>query len=404
MPKKSSIGTAAALKVFRHIWNHPWIVNKMVGLQAAKRLFPLNQPRNRAGKGGKIHQLSLRITDLCNLRCGTCGQWGQSGYMKQRNLKDCIAHELPAARYRELFIDLVRHGHRPNVYLWGGEPTLYSGMMDVVSSATGLGLPVSIATNGHNLSRMADELSCAPLFLAQISIDGPDAQTHNRARPSAGNGNSFQEVESGLAALARARRKSKSSLPLLASLTVVSQNNYTKLVDIYRTFSSRVDLMVFYLSWWITKDRAREHDADFKRRFGFKPNHHLGWLGDWLPDDIAVLHKQLKALEQMARPWPRPALIILPNLKGIDELKAYYSRHEELFGYKQCISIYQAVELNSNGDMSPCRDYHDYVVGNVKQQTITQLWNSDRYRRFRRSLYQDGLMPVCSRCCGLMGF
>ena len=64
----------------------------------------------------------------------------------------------------------------------------------------------------------------------------------------------------------------------------------------------------------------------------------------------------------------------------------------------------EVVEGDSNGDLSPCRDYHDYVVGNLKEATITELWNSEAYRRFRRSLAEDGLMPVCSRCCGLMGY
>jgi radical SAM protein with 4Fe4S-binding SPASM domain len=62
------------------------------------------------------------------------------------------------------------------------------------------------------------------------------------------------------------------------------------------------------------------------------------------------------------------------------------------------------VEVDSNGDMTPCRDYHDYVVGNVKESTITELWNAPAYRRFRKSLSREGLMPVCSRCCGLMGY
>ncbi|HLZ10787.1 MAG TPA: SPASM domain-containing protein [Chloroflexota bacterium] len=54
--------------------------------------------------------------------------------------------------------------------------------------------------------------------------------------------------------------------------------------------------------------------------------------------------------------------------------------------------------------MSPCRDYHDYVVGNVKTATISELWNSEPYLKFRRSIDRDGLMPVCTRCCGLMGY
>jgi len=62
------------------------------------------------------------------------------------------------------------------------------------------------------------------------------------------------------------------------------------------------------------------------------------------------------------------------------------------------------MEVNSNGDVSPCRDYHDYVVGNIRQSTLTELWNSEAYKKFRCSVTRDGLMPVCTRCCGLMGY
>jgi radical SAM protein with 4Fe4S-binding SPASM domain len=62
------------------------------------------------------------------------------------------------------------------------------------------------------------------------------------------------------------------------------------------------------------------------------------------------------------------------------------------------------VEINSNGDVSPCRDYHDYVVGNIKRNYISDLWNSEAYKLFRQSITGKGLMPVCARCCGLMGY
>ena len=95
---------------------------------------------------------------------------------------------------------------------------------------------------------------------------------------------------------------------------------------------------------------------------------------------------------------------MIPSILGEENLRTYYTDHQERFGYNQCVSIFQVVEIDSNGDLSPCRDYHDYVVGNIKEHTISELWNSERYKAFRKSLATEGLMPVCSRCCGLMGF
>jgi len=163
-------------------------------------------------------------------------------------------------------------------------------------------------------------------------------------------------------------------------------------------------MCIFYYAWWIDEQHARMHEADFQRRFGFEPARHRGWIGSWIPDDFVELARQISELERMSVAWSAPPVMLLPHITGEEDLRRYYTNHACRFGYDQCISIYQAVEINSNGDMAPCRDYNDYVVGNIKEQTISELWNSDAYRRFRQSLAKDGLMPVCSRCCGLMGY
>jgi radical SAM protein with 4Fe4S-binding SPASM domain len=112
----------------------------------------------------------------------------------------------------------------------------------------------------------------------------------------------------------------------------------------------------------------------------------------------------LKRINERAKSLSGPAVIIMPPLTEVTELEIYYTDHDCRFGFDRCVSIFSAVEINSNGDMSPCRDYHDFVVGNVKENTITELWNSEPYRKFRKSISEKGLMPVCTRCCGLMGY
>ena len=107
---------------------------------------------------------------------------------------------------------------------------------------------------------------------------------------------------------------------------------------------------------------------------------------------------------KLSRSRNAPPVILIPPLMGAENLRRYYTNHAELFGFNQCISIFHAAEVNSNGDVSPCRDYHDYVVGNIKQSTLSDLWNSPAYRTFRKSVATKGLMPVCTRCCGLMGY
>jgi radical SAM protein with 4Fe4S-binding SPASM domain len=404
MSSRSRIALGVVLKNFRRLAMHPWIGAKLVTLQGEKWLFNLLYPRAHTGSAHKIRQVSFRITDLCNLRCHTCGQWGDRGFLHGKNLRELKQNEVSLDRYLEILRDLVDHGHHPSIYLWGGEPMLYEGSLELIEGATDLKLPTAIATNGTRIAAAAERLVRAPMFLLQISIDGPDAALHNQARPGVGGANNFADIQAALRAVAQARRDQNRNLPLIASLTTISQPNFRHLVDIYEAFRDKVDLFVFYLSWWIDEAHCQAHEADFARRFGFTPVRPRGWVGGWKPDDYRELNRQLQAVLERSRPGSAPPVTLIPPITGEDNLRAYYTDHQARFGFDQCISIYQAVEVNSNGDLSPCRDYHDYVVGNIKEATITELWNSPAYRRFRQSLATEGLMPVCSRCCGLMGY
>ncbi|MBU1909525.1 MAG: radical SAM protein, partial [Verrucomicrobia bacterium] len=112
LTRSSGIGSGA---VWRGLWpvlKRPWIASRLVSLQLEKHLFAWRYPPHPDGRAGKIRQVSLRLTDLCNLRCGTCGQWGEQGYLRGEDLKKLKASEVPPARYIELFRDLAAHGHR----------------------------------------------------------------------------------------------------------------------------------------------------------------------------------------------------------------------------------------------------------------------------------------------------
>ncbi|MCP4575685.1 MAG: radical SAM protein [Deltaproteobacteria bacterium] len=403
--RKAGIAPGIVLKQTARVASHPWIWTKLAKLQGEKWLFDLLYPRAHNGKAGKIRQISFRITDRCNLRCSTCGQWGENGFLHHRDLSQLKNEEVPAGRYLDVLSDLVSRGHRPLVYFWGGEPMLYNGLPDLIEASASLGLPASIATNGTRLADIAEHLVKAPLFLCQVSIDGHSAELHNRLRPSmAGAMHNFEDIEEGLEVLNAVRSKRNKSLPVIASLTVISKENLNHLVSIYETFKNRVDLFVFYLSWWIGPNEAKAHETDFYDRFGYLPTRHRGWIGGWKPENYQALDRQIRALLARSRPLDATPVTIIPHVTGPSNLERYYTDHSHRFGFDKCISIYQAVEINSNGDISPCRDYHDYVVGNIKEDNITDLWNSAAYTRFRKSITTKGLMPVCSRCCGLMGY
>lgn len=404
MKRRSAVAAGAWLKHFTKVAKHPWIASKIGKLQAEKWLFDWMHPNAKGGAAGKIKQVSIRITDVCNLRCIMCGQWGDKGFLQDADLKQLKRAEVKVDRYIDLMRDLVKNGHHPIVYLWGGEPTLYDGWLELIEECTRLKLPTAIATNGTNLVAPAERLVKAPMFLLQVSIDGHNAELHNKIRRGVGKTDSFASIQKGLEAVNEAKKAHKSDLPLIASLTTISRDNSTHLVDIYEHYRDKVDMFVFYPAWWIDEAEADRHAEDFKRRFGFEPKLHRGWVGGWTPDDYEALNEQIQELKRRSASWNSPPVTLIPDITGVEDLRRYYTDHTATFGFDHCISIFQVAEIDSNGAMSPCRDYHDYIVGNVKNNTITEIWNNERYRKFRGSLVTEGLMPVCTRCCGLMGY
>lgn len=401
---QSWVPISTILKTAPKLLEKPKYAKNVAMIQVDKFLRNLSQ-RTDEGKANRIRQCSIRITDVCNLRCHTCGQWGDHGFLRSCSLKELKGQEVTPDRYIELLRDLNQQGHTPSVYLWGGEPMLYKGSVEIIEEAARLGMAPSIATNGTGLTENAERLVAAPMFVIQISIDGPDEATHNASRPGATSSvNNFATITKAIGRITTLRTETKQRLPLIAGLTTINNVNYNRLVDIYEVFKDKVDVCVFYLAWWIDEESAEKHAKDFEERFGFKPQKHFGWIGSWRPPDYGVLSEQLSILNSRAASLSGPAVIIMPPLTDPKDLETYYSDHDCTFGFDRCVSIFSAVEINSNGDMSPCRDYHDFVVGNVKEKTISELWNSKLYRKFRKSLSEKGLMPVCARCCGLMGY
>jgi hypothetical protein len=60
--------------------------------------------------------------------------------------------------------------------------------------------------------------------------------------------------------------------------------------------------------------------------------------------------------------------------------------------------------VKSNGEVIAAHGRcYDLRVGSLYEERLSAIWNSARFREFRRLLRQEGgLLPACLRCCGAM--
>ncbi len=378
---------------------------KFAKFQLAKETFSLRHPFGaKHGKGDTVELVSLRITDLCNLRCHTCGQWGDEGYLLGQSLKALKEQEVPLDVYKKLVDEIVAAGWKPVWYIWGGEPMLYPGLLELLHYIKDRGMPISLVSNGTNIARCANDIlqTCKIIYL---SVDGPNAEIHNAQRPGVTESHdNFKDVKDALETLRAEKDRQGLMFPYIIPLSCVSRYNADVVVDLYEFTRQYADAQIFYLTWWIDAQSAEEHAVDFERRFGFKPQTHEGWIGTWKDFDHDVVLDRFEQMMDIFKTTHRCPPIMIPDLASREEINRYYTDHSATFGYNQCVSIYMTMEINSNGDVSLCRDYHDYVIGNIKKTPIVDIWTGQAAQKFRASISKDGLMPACRRCCGLMGF
>ena len=406
MSKRSQISSRFFVNQLATALSEEWATSyTLIKYQAMKETFNWRHPLGaKHGKGDSVQLVSLRITDMCNLRCHSCGQWGDNGYLLGESLKALKQREVPVETYKRLVDQIVDAGWSPLWYIWGGEPMLYPGLIELMHYIKERGMPVTLVTNGTNVARRADDIleTCKVLYL---SVDGPNAEIHNTQRPGVTeNYDSFKDVKAALETISEEKEKRNLVFPYLVPLSCITQYNIDDVVDLYKFTSQYADAQIFYLTWWIDSQSAQEHTEEFALRFGFKPQTHYGWIGTWKDFDHGIILDKFEEMENISNAQGRCPPMMMPKLTTRGDINRYYTDHREVFDYNQCVSIYMTLEIDSNGDVSLCRDYHDYTIGNIKTDSVTDIWNNDAALKFRQSISTDGPMPVCRRCCGLMGF
>jgi MoaA/NifB/PqqE/SkfB family radical SAM enzyme len=153
-----------------------------------------------------INKAHWECWSRCNLPCAFCYRTNGQPLDTQRAV----------SLVRALSLGDVRA-----IVFAGGDPSLRADLADVVAEALALGLAVQVQTNGQHVTPSFLRVLARCEYVG-LSLDGPDASTHDRFRGKPGN---FRHVMSLLGQL--------DALGVPVSLrTVVSRENYQLIPDI----------------------------------------------------------------------------------------------------------------------------------------------------------------------------
>jgi Fe-coproporphyrin III synthase len=347
------------------------------------------------GHSGFPNEIVFDLTRRCNLKCLMCTQIRHTDDIPDYLRWYDPRRELALADWIGLLDQVTPF--RPRVHITGGEPTVYPYFEDLVREIKGRGLFMRLTTNGTRLAGVADLLVSSDVEIVVVSLDGPE-ETHDRIR---GHQGIFARATAGIKALVEMRRRRGRSAPIITINCTISKANVKTLdqmVDL--ALDLRADLLQFHHTIFdqpanvarhnrlLSPDRCRDWGLDLVHPSISEHEYYQSQIG---PEDLPGLVAGLTEARRQAK--GRLNLAFVPNLP-FELLEPYYLDLDYPFA-PICKRLWKSCRIYPDGTIAPC--FH-VMVGNIKEQSFLELWNSPKMARLRETINR-GLLPGCARCC-----
>ena len=205
----------------------------------------------------------------------------------------------------------------------------------------------------------------------------------------------------GIEAIHLEKKKQHSIFPYMGVVSTVSNLNYLyldKLADALR--NKGLSWHIINLGTYISREIGESHEKWLKEKLEIIPKYWKGFNSGFNEGiDGARFSKVLMNIQKSGSPYP---VITVPPIKT-SKIGIYYSQLGSLVQEK-CGAPWLSSNINYNGDVHFCADYPDYIIGNIMNDKLRNIYNNEKAIKFRRALKEspNGIFPGCSRCYQLM--
>lgn len=298
----------------------------------------------------QIFDAEIRVTSKCNANCMMCGI---RRYINEKNQSE----DLSKCELLSL-IDELSKLKCSFITFSGGEPTLRNDLLDLVNYATNKNMYVSLNTNGYLLtSKYLSELIESGVKSFTFSLDSPISSVHNMIRQLP---DSFERICDAIDYINNYNSEFNKKIKIYINCVLLKSN-----ISTIKEFTN------FYNS----------HKFD---HLNFVPaSINVSW-DDWTSDNenLRISSKDIKFIESTITNLNKFIKVDSPFDKSYNE-KNINSYFLEL-PFPCYIHMFHIV-VQCNGDIIPCCYANDnYIVGNIRNNTLNQILNNDKYIKFRR--------------------
>ncbi|MBD3256319.1 MAG: radical SAM protein [Candidatus Lokiarchaeota archaeon] len=347
-----------------------------------------NLPRN----------ITLQLTEACNLRCKMCYYWGEKGCYSN-DASDKKPASLNPIRLKQLIEEL--ESAKPHYSLFGGEPLTYNHLKDIVIAIKNAGSSVDTPTNGTLLKNYSSMLVKTGFDLVRVSIDG--TEEFNDIQRGKG---SYNKAMEGIEILYNEKQSNNSKSPSIEIISTITPDTYRSIEQFILNDLNleMINIVTLQIVNFITEEMGQAYSKMLKKVFEIQSDKYWRCLVSstdaFNSIDTKVLSKQIIKIRQVLREKKINLILEPPNFTPAN-LDAYFKADWDnmIDQYETCYVPWVSTDITATGEVAPCHIFYDLVMGNIYEQSFEDIWNNKKFQLFRDYMNKFKLMPICYGCC-----
>ena len=304
-------------------------------------------------KQNELREVCLEITNACPMNCVHCSSGGKSNLEEEMGLDEI---EKIIAEIADLGGEVIE--------ISGGEPTIHSGLVEIIRCAKDFGLETRLYTSGfHFFEPMINQLISSELDRVIFNLQGADRKTHELITRTKG---SFRDVIRGIKMVARDLWIGVHFVPM--------KPNFRELKKVIQLCC---DLQVNEIGIlrFVPQGRGEVNRS---------------WLEPSRLEFREVAKEAIRQFDYFDNPMIR-----------IGNPFNFCSLMDSSIPIQRCHAGLTSCLIKPNGEVAPCpafKQNRNYVAGNIRHNTLTDIWRfSPIWNQFRMFDYGK-LKGPCKSC------
>jgi len=317
----------------------------------------------------------LYLTERCNLNCKVC-------FLKHIKID---YKELEVWDWIRLIDEVAQYN--PRISISGGEPLLYNGIDEILDYLHRKGLSTTLTTNGTLIDRHLLSI-LKNIERLKISIDGPE-EIHDKLRGIKGT---YKKVIHNIEMLNKIKLEKSRQTPFLTMYSIITTDLLPYLeqmieIAIKNKFQQIRFLHLLFLS-----------EEDINAAKNIFPDRLYYWKGAVFNAEHFVHSEKIAEGIMKIKEKKYPIIVEFEPDFNFQNILKYYRRDTHFFlSYRgKCRMPWTSMTIKQDGRVEICPDY---IIGDTKEDSLKEIWNSKRAKELRKFISQRNTFPVCKACC-----